>query len=467
MRKEKGYEHQLLRSNEQESNTLSLKVMCGIIGVGFGFLGILSIAEIVAITFHQWLVMFLFSLSIVGLEVVLWRFFNERGFVKYGLVFFNCIIFFFLFYINEINLAMSPFWILPLALSVLYMHLPLSLLAGLCVSLGNAYFVFTDPGRGMELVDISAKATNSLVFLITVSSLVFIAFKGRRLLGRISLYEQEATERAETLKDIILSSREMAEKTNLLSVSLNTVAAQLNSSFEEITAATLEASQGAEDLSHKSSLLSSFSENVSRDARQSQEALQEIVGQMGRIQESIGKYSSSFTVLKDRMIQMEEILISIEGIAGETNMLALNAAIEAARAGEHGIQFSVVAEEVRALAGEASSASNNMNTIVHEIRDHVEGTFNTVITTTEDIQGGIRGIKRAQEEIGKVLPAAEKSHQELIKVTAAIQDFSSTIQNIASASQEQTAAVEEIHASVELLKEQSDQILSRLLQLDE
>ena len=62
-----------------------------------------------------------------------------------------------------------------------------------------------------------------------------------------------------------------------------------------------------------------------------------------------------------------------ERIATRTNLLALNATIEAARSGEAGRGFSIVAQEVKALASQARSSAADFRAGVLD-RLHHEGT---------------------------------------------------------------------------------------------
>ena len=66
---------------------------------------------------------------------------------------------------------------------------------------------------------------------------------------------------------------------------------------------------------------------------------------------------------------IDGVVTSIASIAAQTRLLALNATIEAARAAEAGRGFSVVANEVKDLAGQTSEATESATTHVGAVRE--------------------------------------------------------------------------------------------------
>lgn len=114
------------------------------------------------------------------------------------------------------------------------------------------------------------------------------------------------------------------------------------------------------------------------------------------------KATSAMQSITDKTAEIGRITETIESIASKTNLLSLNAAVEAARANEHGKGFSVVAEEVKALARLSADASAHIGVIIQDadrqvkvgtdsVRDtaHSLSTIGTSITEVKDLSQSI------------------------------------------------------------------------------
>ncbi|MBB1251417.1 methyl-accepting chemotaxis protein [Rhizobium sp. G21] len=81
--------------------------------------------------------------------------------------------------------------------------------------------------------------------------------------------------------------------------------------------------------------------------------------------------------LSDETQNVLTVLNGVQRIARQTTMLSLNVSIEAARVGEVGKGFSVIAQEIRSLAGEVQHLADN-------VHDRVSGLMSSVNTDLED-----------------------------------------------------------------------------------
>lgn len=114
---------------------------------------------------------------------------------------------------------------------------------------------------------------------------------------------------------------------------------------------------------------------------------------------------------------MSGIVELIQGIAGQINLLSLNATIEAARAGEAGRGFSVVAHEVKNLANQAKSATEQ---ITQEIA--------TVQGVSDNVAQSLAGIKETMNSLREYVTAAAAAVEQQ---SAVAREMSSNMQNTA------------------------------------
>lgn len=136
--------------------------------------------------------------------------------------------------------------------------------------------------------------------------------------------------------------------------------------------------------------------------------------------------------------EISRVLDLIEDIAEQINLLALNATIEAATAGEAGKGFAVVAGEVKELAKQTASATEQISTHIKGIQKNVKESMQDISGITEVIEK-VNGISQAivgavedqSTTMASVAQAVSSVNRDADTISLNVREISKGIQDVA------------------------------------
>lgn len=241
---------------------------------------------------------------------------------------------------------------------------------------------------------------------------------------------------------------------------------------EEVARAVAQIVEEVQNSTDTVDQVSAASQEAEEKAGAGRLQIDEATEAMERITASFGQVAGTVAELGERSEKIEEIVDLIRSIAEQTNLLALNAAIEAARAGEAGRGFAVVASEVKALAEESASSTEQIARLVGEMRGSVQEArqatetgrqdvdrgadvigaageaFSTIVDAVGAIDGQVKGLAEATGRISTATDSIGSGVRDLIEVA---ESNSAASEQVAASSEETAAAASEIGGSAQQL----------------
>lgn len=238
---------------------------------------------------------------------------------------------------------------------------------------------------------------------------------------------------AGALQDTAEIMSEAARDTNDRSLAVAAASDQATANVETVAAA-------AEELSVS---ISEIGDQVTNGANLSREAVKQADATNAEIRE-----------LANAARAIGDVANIIRDIAAQTNLLALNATIEAARAGEAGKGFAVVAGEVKALANQTASATEDITNEIGSIQgavDRAVAAMNRIAQTIGQLDQISSGIAAAVEQQGAATQEIARNVQEAATGTQEVASHISRVRD--AAGNTGTAASQVLESSEDLAKQ--------------
>ncbi len=237
-----------------------------------------------------------------------------------------------------------------------------------------------------------------------------------------------------------------------LAANVQSSAFQVGASSAEISAASKQMLEGAQEQARKtesssaavtelSASIQQVAENAmeaTRVARSSGEAVQDAIGRMNEIRATVEEAATRIQELGESGKRIGNIVEVIRQISDQTTLLALNAAIEAAHAGEQGRGFAVVADEVSGLAKRVGQSARDIEDLIATIKEQTAEAVSAMEAGTEEVEAGTG-----------LVTSTLKDLQTLVGV----------VEDTAAAVQEQAVASDEIARNMDVVQRIAQDVL--------
>jgi len=253
-----------------------------------------------------------------------------------------------------------------------------------------------------------------------------------------------------------------ATEMNATAQSMTGIAASAMREAGSASVAAQQASGNVQTVASAAEQLSASIGEISAQVSQSTRTSQHAVEKAERTNEIVRSLATAAQTIG-------EVVNLINSIASQTNLLALNATIEAARAGEAGRGFAVVASEVKNLANQTASATDDIArqvTAVQGATGQAVDAIQDIVRTIGEISQTATAIASAVEEqqaaTGEIARNVEQAARGTQEVARNIDGVSHAAQDAGHAAGQVLSEAEELSRQSEALRRETANFIARV-----
>ena len=227
----------------------------------------------------------------------------------------------------------------------------------------------------------------------------------------------------ERLKTIISSIDDNAQMLSAASDELSALSDTMGTTAQTTSQQATTVASAAEEVSTNIQTVAAGAEEMSASIKEVASNASEAARVAAEAVAAAETTNVTVSKLGESSAEIGNVIKVITSIAQQTNLLALNATIEAARAGEAGKGFAVVANEVKELAKQTASATEEISQKIEAIQTDTKGAveaitkISSIISQINDIQGTIASAVEEQTsttaEIARNVHEAAKGSSEI------------------------------------------------------
>ncbi len=294
-------------------------------------------------------------------------------------------------------------------------------------------------GRLADALDKMSLKLREMVMEMTdnVSTLAGSATEFSEISDQLLSYSDDMSEKTNTVAS---ATEEINENMSTISVTAEQSSTNINvvaSSTEEMTATVSEISQNT-----------SNAQKITEDAVNAVKIALKKVNGLGASAQDIGK-----------------VVDAILDIADQTKLLALNATIEAARAGEAGKGFAVVANEVKELAAQTNSATEEIRRKISTIQSSSDETISEISNIDNIIDNVNQIVTSIASAVEEQSVTTEDIASNISQAAGGINDMAQNVTQVATATDMIVADVTEVKQSSNEIKSVSEQVSTGVKEL--